>query len=335
MAALGGMVVPAALYLLLAGGTEGQRGWGIPIATDIAFAVGFLTLLGSRVPPGLKVLLLALAIVDDLGAVLVIAVFYSGVESFLALGLAAAGFGVSFLFNRLGVRRVAVYVVLGVVVWLAFLKSGVHPTVAGVLLGLLTPASAWVRDPALRGVLEGALGRLRSEDDEAEPSRGEALDQVADAAREAVSPLERLETALHPWVAFVVMPLFALANAGVRFAPEALLNRVALAVVVGLVVGKPLGIVLFSWAAVKLRLARLPEGVGWRELLGMGCLGGIGFTMSLFIAGLALEGPLLEAGKAGTLAGSTVSAVLGCGLLFFLLRRKREAPPAAPDVTAP
>jgi NhaA family Na+:H+ antiporter len=325
MAALGGMVVPAAIYLLWQHGRPGERGWGIPMATDIAFVVGFLALLGSRVPGGLKVFLLSLAIVDDIGAVLVIAVFYTGNLSWFALALAATGFAVTYLFNRIGVRRVAIYVVLGACIWLAFLKAGVHPTVAGVLLGLLTPASAWVGDRALLDVLADTLQRVRGRGVAALHHQPDVFGRLMTTARESVSPLERLEVGLHPWVAFGIMPVFALANAGVRLEPEALTHSVAIAVAAGLILGKPLGIVLFSWAAVRLGLARLPDGVNWRVLCGGGCLAGIGFTMSLFIAGLALQSPLLEAGKIGTLAGSTVSAILGSLLLLFFLGRRQEA----------
>lgn len=320
LAAVGGMVVPAGIYLGLQAGQPGEPGWGIPMATDIAFVVGFLALFGRRVPLGLKVMLLSLAIADDIGAVLVIAIFYSTKLSFGFLGLAATGFGLTLLLNRAGVRRVPVYVVVGAVIWLAFLKSGVHPTVAGVLLGLLTPASAWVGDRALLDVLRDTLRQLGSErDGQVEPHRKPLLEQVQATTREAVAPLEHLEMGLHPWVAFGIMPLFALANAGVSIRPEALSDPVALAVAAGLVVGKPTGILLLSWLGTTLGLARLPAGVNWRLLFGAGCLAGIGFTMSLFIAGLALDDALLDAGKIGTLLGSTVSAVLGCGLLLASL----------------
>jgi NhaA family Na+:H+ antiporter len=330
LAALGGMVVPAAIYLLLLGGRPGQEGWGIPMATDIAFVVGFLALLGSRVPFGLKILLLSLAIADDIGAVLVIALVYSTNISFLALVLAALGFGLTYLFNRIGVRRVPVYVVIGAGIWLAFVKSGIHPTVAGVLLGLLTPASAWIGNRALAEALQDVLHCLRGEQDEEKMDcRPEVLGQLVTTAREAVSPLERLQAGLHAWVAFVIMPVFALANAGVAIDRGAGADPVAWAVAAGLVVGKPLGIVLFSWVGVRAGLAQLPTGVDWKVLLGGGCLAGIGFTMSLFIAGLALPGELLDAGKVGILAGSAISAMLGSVLLLCFLRRAEGGRPSA------
>jgi NhaA family Na+:H+ antiporter len=322
MAALGGMLVPAGIFVALRAGRPGEAGWGIPMATDIAFVIGLLALLGRRAPLGLKILLLSLAIADDLGAVLVIAVFYSTDISPGPLAVAALGLAACYGLNRIGVRRVLVYLLVGCGIWLAVLQSGVHPTVAGVVLGLLTPATAWVGDRTLTEVIRDTLHRLRGEDDGAiEPYHRPVINQLETAAREAVSPLERLETTLHPWVAFGIMPIFALANAGVAIRPEGAAHPVAWAVAAGLVLGKPVGIVLFSWVAVRLGFARLPSGVNWRVMVGAGCLAGIGFTMSLFIAGLALEGDLLDAAKVGTLAGSTTSALLG----FILLVRNLPA----------
>jgi NhaA family Na+:H+ antiporter len=326
-AALGGMLAPAGIYLLVQGGAgPGGRGWGIPMATDIAFVVGFLALLGSRVSLGLKILLLTLAIVDDIGAILVIAIAYSTETSTTYLALGLGGLVAVGICRWIGVRRIPVYIVIGAAIWLAVLKSGVHPTIAGVVLGLLTPAVPWFAERSLIRVAEGVAHRLR-QDHEANSfdHHEEAVQVLTATAIESVSPLDRLETALHPWVAFAIMPLFALANAGVRVEPAAILEPVAMAVAAGLIVGKPLGILVFSWIAVRLGLARLPGGVDWRVLFGAGCLAGIGFTMSLFIAGLALEGPLLTAGKIGTLLGSTVSAVVGLSVLAWLLKRPSPA----------
>jgi NhaA family Na+:H+ antiporter len=312
-AAIGGMVAPAGVYLLLQAGQPGAAGWAIPMATDIAFVVGFLALFGPRVPVGLKILLLSLAIVDDLGSVVMIAVLYTADLSLLALGLAALGLAAVIALRWLGVREVAVYTLLGTAVWLAFLKSGVHPTVAGVLLGLLTPARPLLGGRLVLDVLTEMSRRT-----------GDAPLPHAHDHGEALSPLERLEEALHPWVAFAIVPLFALANAGVAVTPAYLGNPVALAVIAGLALGKPLGIVLASWAAVKAGVARLPEGVSWRVMIGAGCLGGIGFTMSLFIAGLALKDRLLDPAKVGTLTGSAASAVLGCLLLWWWLPPRKQ-----------
>lgn len=327
VAALGGMIVPAGIYLLLQGGQPGQTGWGIPVATDIAFVAGFLALLGSRVPPSLKIMLMSLAIADDIGAILLIAFFYSTDISFVALGFAAVGFGVTYIFNRIGVRQVRFYVVIGAGIWLAFLKSGVHPTVAGVLLGFLTPSRAWVGTAGFPNVLTKVLERLvKSSDESTLKQRPQVLGELATAAREGTSPLERLEIGLHPWVAFLIMPVFALANAGVGIEVASLGSPVAIAVAAGLVLGKPVGIVLFSWIATKLGYARLPAEVNWKIMLGAGCLAGIGFTMSIFIAGLALHGDLLDDGKIGALVGSMISAILGCVLLLMFMPKRPEVP---------
>lgn len=242
---------------------------------------------------------------------------------FLIIGIAS--FGVIYLLRYIGVRLVPMYVILGAGIWYAFLKSGVHPTVAGVVLGLLTPSGPWFAGSSLVNVAEGVVARLQLDRGaEDMDHREEAVQLLTFTARETISPLDRLETALHPWVAFGIMPLFALANAGVRVKLSAMAEPVALSVAVGLVLGKPLGIVAFSWVAVKLGLARLPTGVNWKILFGAGCLAGIGFTMSLFISGLALQTELLTAGKIGTLTGSLISATLGLALLSYFLRQ-REA----------
>jgi NhaA family Na+:H+ antiporter len=269
------------------------------MATDIAFVVGCMAVLGRRVPAGLRVMLLSLAIADDIGAILVIAIGYSAGLDWTALGLGVLGLCAVVALGRIGVRSIAVYVVVGALVWIAFHESGVHATIAGVILGWLTPIRPWVDERRLRAAKEGGLGGR----------------ELAVAARESVSPLERLETALHPWVGFVIMPLFALANAGVALSPRALGQPVALAAALGLVLGKPIGIVAFSWAAVRAGIARLPQGVGWGAIAAGGSLAGIGFTMSLFIADLALPAELLDAAKVGVLAASATSAAVGMAVL--------------------
>jgi NhaA family Na+:H+ antiporter len=333
VAALGGMLMPAIVYLLAQPGAEGRAGWGIPMATDIAFVVGFLALLGGRVPIGLKILLLALAIVDDIGAVLVIALFYSSEISLTALGVGVAVLVVIYVFNRSGVRWIGIYWLLGVGVWLAFFNSGIHPTIAGVLLGLLTPGRAWLGRRDLLDTIRDVIDRLDGAQEMAshrEPAK--LVGQLNSAAREMVSPLERLEFLLHPWVAFVIMPIFALANAGVQINAEVAADPVSVAVASGLVIGKPAGIVLFSWLAVRFGLARLPSEVNWRVMIGAGFLGGVGFTMSLFIASLALPDQLLDGGKLGTLIGSAISAAVGLTLLvLFLPVRKLRALPNTTD----
>jgi NhaA family Na+:H+ antiporter len=289
--ALGGMLVPAAIYAGLHAGGPAISGWGVPMATDIAFAVAALAVFGRRVPPGLKVFLLALAIVDDLGAVTVIAVFYTADLSLGALAAAGALLALVVGVRRVGVHYYAVYVLVGIAVWIAMLASGVHATVAGVLLGLLTPSRVESR-------VSGA----------------------------SFSPIAQLTQALHPWSAFLVMPVFALANAGLVLDAGALGDplaaRVTLAVALGLLVGKPVGITLFSWLAVRAGLATLPTGVGWGALLGAGILGGIGFTMALFITALAFpEGSLAAASKLGVIAASLAAAVLGIACLARALPR--------------
>lgn len=315
MAAIGGMVFPAAVYAFTLWGRPGRGGWGVPMATDIAFVVGFLTLLGPRVPNGLKALLLTLAIADDIGSVLVIAAVYSESITVGPIALAGAGLALVLLLRWLGLRSVMAYTVIGAGIWYSFLRSGVHPTVAGVLLGMLTPTRPQLGRGILRDVVSDLYDRLRG------IQRG-----TPQRTPEPASPAERLEQVLHPWVAFVIMPVFALANAGVRIEASELSTPVALAVAAGLVLGKPLGIVLFSYASVRMGLTKLPDGVDWRTMLGAGCLGGIGFTMSLFIAGLALEGALLDEAKIGILVGSAVSAILGCLLLTAALRGRPVRP---------
>lgn len=323
-AALGGVVMPAAIYLVLQWGEPGQRGWAIPMATDIAFVVGFLALFGKRVPFGLKILLLSLAIVDDLVAVLIIAFVFTDALAWNWLGVAAGAFGIVYVFHRIGVRSIGVYVVVGALIWLAFLQSGVHPTVAGVLLGLLTPAHAWVGQRTFADVLKATWQRASRE--ESDPRSAPAdVERAQFAAREAVSPLQRLEDGLHPWVAFGIMPVFALANAGVVLSPSSLGEPVAIAVAAGLAIGKPIGIMVLCLLAVRSRVTSLPEGVTWGMLAGGACLAGIGFTMALFLNALAFpvaDFPANEAaGKIGTLAGSLVSVVLGAVVLSSALRR--------------
>ncbi len=323
-AALGGMIVPAAVYLAFMTGTPEARGWGIPMATDIAFAVGCLAILGARVPASLRIVLLSLAIADDIGAILVIAIGYTRELDLGMLALAGVGIGAVTLIGKLGVRSLGPYVVLGGVVWFGFHESGVHATIAGVILGLMTPARSWVRDDVLERIVRQAEAVLTGAWGDTSVRYSE-LRRVQLAAREALSPLERLEGALHPWVSFAIMPIFALANAGVPIQAGAFGEPVALAVAVGLVVGKPLGVLLLSWLAVRAGLASLPTGAGWSGIVGVGALAGIGFTMSIFIAGLGLTGASLDAAKIGILSGSVISGVLGVGLLYALLPKPDAA----------
>jgi Na+:H+ antiporter, NhaA family len=325
-AALGGMIVPAAIYSAFNAGSPALRGWGIPMATDIAFALGVLTLLGSRAPLALKVFLTALAIVDDLGAVLVIALFYTSELSTTALGFALLLLAAMVGLNRGGVRHPLAYLLLGIALWLAVLKSGVHATVAGVLAALTIPA--WQRIDAGRFAQHA---RATLDSFEAGGERGEerlaneqqsAVEELEDACEAVQSPLARLEHSLHDWVVFFIMPVFALANAGVQLTGgigSALLSPVALGIVLGLFLGKQVGVLAFAWLSVRLRLAALPESVSWRQLYGVSVLCGIGFTMSLFIANLAFlaDHETLDVAKTATLTGSLISGVVG----FLLLRK--------------
>jgi NhaA family Na+:H+ antiporter len=292
LAALGGVVAPALIYSYFAwGNAEAMRGWAIPSATDIAFSLGVISLLGSRVPVALKVFLTTLAVVDDLAAVAIIAAFYTADLSSAALLVALGCILVLVVLNRLRVRSLTLFLLVGVVLWVAVLKSGVHATLAGVVLGFLIP-----------------------------------LKQREEDTRTPI--LYRLEHALHPWVAYGIMPLFALANAGLSFAGmsvHAVADPVTLGILLGLFVGKPLGIFGVSWVAIRTGLAKMPVQSDWASLFAVSCLAGIGFTMSLFIAGLAFTSPLLQAeARLGILVGSFVSAVLGY-LLFVLRARKNTA----------
>ena len=330
IAALGGMILPALFYVTLNWGTERMAGWGIPMATDIAFSLGVLALLGKRVPIQLKVFLTAFAIVDDIGAVIVIAVFYASGIVWSHLLIAGVALLLLAAANWLEVRHALVYAVLGVVVWIAFLDSGVHGTVAGVLTAMMIPARS-VLDR--RGFLERAYGILRRlergegrEVTAAEESPQATVRALAETAEEVEAPTQRFEHALHPWVSFFILPLFAVSNAGVTLQQglgSLATDTAALGVFLGLVLGKQLGITLFSRVAVKIKIASLPAAVSWRQLYGVGWLGGIGFTMSLFIASLAFQAsPVLDASKLGIYVASVASGIGG----YWILRRT-IAPP--------
>jgi NhaA family Na+:H+ antiporter len=317
-AALGGMIVPAGIYLALQWGEPGVSGWGIPMATDIAFVVGAMAILGPRVPHVLRIMVLSLAIVDDIGAIAVIAVGYTDHLDLVPLLWGLVGIGVVGLLTRLGVRSFGVYTVAGALIWFAFHESGVHATIAGVILGLMTPATSYLDTSFFGNLLTRASEVVHGGEFETLSHRAGRLRDFLRISRESISPLEYLEARLHPWVAFLIMPLFALANAGVPIHLSYLTDPVANAVAAGLFFGKPIGIFFFSWLTIKLILKSLPEGLTWGGLLGASCLAGIGFTMALFIASLALKDELLDPAKIGVLTGSVLSAVLGMGLLVLL-----------------
>jgi NhaA family Na+:H+ antiporter len=264
-------------------------------------------------------MLLSLAIADDIGAILVIAIGYTTGLNITALILAFAGIGIMFYMMKVGVRNVAVYVTFMILVWFGFHESGIHATIAGVIFGLMVPARSYISEGRLGSIVQRTGHILRGTGWKMPSDRYHTLREMEIATRKSISPLERFETKLHPWVAFLIMPVFAFANAGVTVEISDFTNPVAIAVIVGLFVGKPLGIVLFSWLAVRIGLARLPEGVGWGAITGGGFLAGIGFTMALFIAGLALGGNILDAAKVGIIIGSVISAIIGVSLLIYSL----------------
>lgn len=321
-AALGGMVIPAGVYLMLQAGEPAARGWGIPMATDIAFVVGCLAVLGPRVPNTLRIMLLSLAIADDIGAILVIAIGYTDSISFIALGLGALGIAVIYFLMRVGCRNIGVFLLLMFLVWLAFHESGLHATIAGVIFGLMMPARAWISQDRLSLIVQKTGSFIRGEGWKSNAQRYSMLREMEIATRKSLSPLERFETELHPWVGFFIMPIFAMANAGVAFEASDFTNPVAIAVLCGLFFGKPVGVTLFSWIAVKMGLGRLPEGVTWPVLIAGSFLTGIGFTMALFISSLALEGEILDAAKVGVLGASLLCAIIGMLLLVILLPKK-------------
>jgi len=332
-AALGGVVVPALIFLALNGSDPLQRqGWAVPTATDIAFAVGVLALLGKSIPGTVRVFLLALAIIDDIVAVLIIALFYSGGLDYSGLLVAAVGIAMVVGLQRIGVGSAYAYVVPGAVLWVGLLQTGAHPTLAGVVLGMMTPVLPGFSRERPVEVVGRAIKDIceRAEDASAGPQPlVEPLKRLRRAQRDLMPPVTRVQMALHPWVAFGVMPLFALANAGVSLGGVNLdasgAWSVLAGVMVALVVGKPVGVIAASWLAVRLGWCRLPPGVSWSGVCVVGLLAGIGFTMSIFIAMLAFtDENLLGAAKLGVLLGSLVAAVIGIAWGRVYARRLRQ-----------
>ena len=331
VAALGGMVVPAAIYAVMNRGGPGMSGWGVPMATDIAFALGILALLGNRVPIGLKVFLAALAIVDDIGAILVIAIFYSAGVNWSAVAAVVVILLLSAGANAAGVRKPWAFGIIGLLLWGAVIASGVHATVAGVLLAMTIPVRTRIDEAHFLGSARRAIddfdaaAELTATNPDttilSNTDHHTALEELENLVDDARPPLIRMEHALHGIVAFAIMPLFALANAGVALSAESLsgafASPITLGAIMGLAIGKPLGITGFSWLAVRAGVATLPANVNWPMLAGAGILGGVGFTMALFIAGLAFtDAALLDAAKVGVLTGSAVTGVAG----YLLLR---------------
>jgi NhaA family Na+:H+ antiporter len=318
-AALGGMLVPALIFYVINQGTDTEHGWGIPMATDIAFALALLSMAGKNVPASIKVFLSALAVADDLGAVLVIAFFYTPSVDFTALGIAGIFLAVLIAGNMLGIRSSFFYLIVGIGVWIGFLLSGVHATIAGVLVAFTIPAVTKIDEV----VYSGNLKKLANEFEKQIPNNSTlttsqqhiTIQQVKYLSLAAETPLQKIEYALHPWVALLIMPLFALSNAGIVIGTDfltSIVNPVSIGVTLGLVFGKFIGILLFTWVMVKTGFAALPEGSNWRHITGSALLAGIGFTMSLFISGLAFSNPaFVDQAKYGILVGSVLSGALG------------------------
>lgn len=334
-AALGGMAFPAAFFLIFNYSGEGAAGWGIPMATDIAFALGVLTILGSRVPVSLKLFLTALAIVDDLGAVIVIALFYTAKIEIGALMVAGLVFAILLILNSLKVYRISIYLFLGIVLWIALLKSGVHATIAGVLLAMAIPGKAKATCEECIDSNQAILNKLKNEQDldPDDPKKSKklvnAIFVIEDNFTHSVSPLLRLEHSLHSWVAYFIIPVFAFANAGIVFNTQLISdigNPIALGIFAGLVLGKPIGIALFTWFVLKLKWSEMPLGVTWGQIIGVGILGGIGFTMSIFINNLAFAPtPLnIEVAKIGILVSSLIAGIIGFLVLFSLSGQSKK-----------
>jgi NhaA family Na+:H+ antiporter len=322
--ALGGMLVPACTFLVLMRGQAGINGWGTVTATDTAFAIGCLALLGSRIPPSLRLFILSLAIFDDVGAILVVAIGYGEALNWAAFAAAALGLAILAGTARVGVRSIPVYFVLGIAVWLCFDASGIHPTLTGVALGLMTPTRRWVSNIRMRAILGRVLAHPQGEHAGGDTSERRDLRHAGTAARESFSPVERLEFMLHPWVGFAILPVFAVANACVAFSGADLMQPLSIAILLAFVLGKPAGVLGVSWLAVRLGLAARPPGLTWSLIVGGGLLTGIGFTMALFIAGVALSPEQFDDAKIGILLSSVISALAGIAALFWLTSARRK-----------
>lgn len=329
LAAFGGMIVPAAIFIAVNFHQPGEKGWGIPMATDIAFSLGILSLLGRRVPLSAKVFLTAFAIVDDIGASLVIAFFYTDTITWSALGIGAFFFTCLVLCNAFGVRRSSPYVFLSVLLWLCFLKSGIHPTIAGILAALTIPARPRLQSDEFLISTRMLLDRIEEKREEESnvlknKEKHAMISDVETASKLTQTPLKRFENSLHHWITFFIMPVFALANAGITF-DGGLVNRlthtVTIGILMGLVLGKQIGVTLFAWLAVKLGWAQLPRDVSWKMLYGLSWLGGVGFTMSLFITNLAYgrESVSLDDAKVGILLGSAIAGIGGSLIVWWTL----------------
>lgn len=332
-AAIGGMLVPALVFVIFQGDNPGAEGWGIPMATDIAFSLGILSLLGKRVPLSMKIFLTAFAIVDDIGAVLVIAIFYSSsiAVDYLLIGLGL--FSILVLFNLANVQSSVPYLLVGLVIWYFFLKSGLHPTIAGIMSAFAIPMTPKVKASDFAGQIESEMEEFRFDEQESNQplltyDQLHAADAIRISAKRVQPPLQKLEHMLHPIVAFFILPIFALSNSGVALGDigNALTSPLTISIALGLVLGKTLGIGLLSWIGVKLKFASFPSDLPFNRVLAVGVLGGVGFTMALFIANLAFTDPeLLNQAKAGILIGSIIAGVGGYFWLRAILKNPEKA----------
>lgn len=317
-AALGGMLVPALIYFLINSGSASANGWGIPMATDIAFALALLSIAGKHIPSSVKVFLSALAVADDLGAVLVIAIFYSTSINLVPLTIGVWLLVVLLIGNKMGIRSVLFYLVIGFAVWIAFLLSGIHATIAGVLVAFTIPARTRINEntyaECVKKYLDDFENEIPNNSTLTTPEQHHIIEKIKKLSLDAETPLQKIEHALHPWVAFIIMPLFALANAGIVIGADffsSLINPVSMGVAIGLLVGKFTGVLLFTWLMVKWGGA-LPSGSDWKQMSGVALLAGVGFTMSLFISGLAFNSPeMMDQAKYGILLASLLAGISG------------------------
>lgn len=316
-AALGGMLCPAILFWIFMSGYPGQHGWGTVMATDTAFAIGCIAVLGKRIPKSLRIFMLSLAIIDDLGAILVVGIGYTQDINWILLGFSVLGFALIRVMAGLGIRNFASYFFVGALIWFTIDEAGIHATITGVILGLLTPTKKWVSDELLHTIFDHIVAHPPGNHWSGDTKERKALLTAQTAAREALSPLERLEIMLHPWVGYIILPLFALANAGVTITSIDVANRVTLAIFMGFVFGKPIGVFVFSWLAIRVRIATKPTDLTWSLLAGGSLLSGIGFTMAIFIADLAFSQNLLSSAKLGILLASIFCGSVG--ILFLLI----------------
>ena len=343
VAAIGGMILPVAIYFCFAKGTDFVDGAAIPMATDIAFSLGVLAMLGKRVPVSLKIFLTTLAVVDDIGGIVVIAAFYSNHIEAVYLLYAAGLFGVLLLGSLMRIKSKIFYLGIGGIIWFLFLNSGIHPTIAGVLVAFCVPATPVFAPKKYIKMIRSAIGHFRGEDDDLLVKRTilnkdqmNWLKEIESASDKVISPLQELEDSLHPIVNYFIVPLFAFANAGIFLLdtdPATIVEGISIAIICGLVLGKFLGIFIFSWLTVKLKLAPMPAKTNWAMMASVAMLGGIGFTVSLFIATLSFGSPaqidMLNHAKLGIVIGSLLSGVLGFILLHYTLPRKASAQEAA------